>query len=81
MTRVLKFTIEQILEYPVALRCPVGLIRRRHEFLRRLKKNQYESQLPEYISLEKLLHPSDKYFAEIVARVFVHDYNKFLKVL
>lgn len=81
MTQVMKLSTEQILEYPFALRCPIAYIRRRHEFLRRIKKAQYQPELADYISLEKLLHPNDKYFAETVARVFVADYNNFLKTL
>lgn len=71
----------QISQYPLVLRCPIWSMRRRHEFLMRLKKAQYDKNLPDYISLRNLIHPSDKFFAENVARTFIEDYNKYLKLI
>ncbi|KAI6173401.1 MTERF domain-containing protein 1, mitochondrial [Aphelenchoides besseyi] len=81
MNRVMRIENDQIAEYPLALRCPVSGLRRRNEFLHRLKLDQYNSELPNYISLQRLLHPSDKYFSETVCRKFLSDYNRFLKTL
>lgn len=77
----MKITNELIVGYPVALRCPVADIRKRNEFLKRLDLNQYQPELPHYISLRKLLHPNDRYFSETVCRKFLHDYDNFLKTL
>jgi hypothetical protein len=78
---VMKIGKELIADYPLALRCPLADIRRRNEFLKRLKLDQYHPDLPNYISLEKLVHPSDKYFSETLCRKYLEDYEKFLKTL
>jgi mTERF domain-containing protein len=70
-----------MVEYPSSLRMSIAAIRKRHEFLKRLDKAVYDSELPEYVSLKKLLQPSDKKFANEVARVKLADYNKFLKIM
>jgi hypothetical protein len=72
---------EVLVDYPLSLRCPVSGIRKRHEFLKRIGLNQYNPELPNYISLRKLLHPDDKYFAEKICCKFVEDYDKFMKTL
>lgn len=81
LTRIMGLTNEMIRECPIVLRCPVSSIRKRHEFLKRIKKAQYEAELPDQISLKDLVHHSDNYFAEKVARVRIEDYNRFLKTL
>ena len=69
----------QLAEYPLALRCPVASIRRRHEFLAKLHLDKYTPGTPGYLPLASLLHSSDKYFAVNVARSFLVSYNAFLK--
>ncbi|KAI1724238.1 acyl-CoA oxidase domain-containing protein [Ditylenchus destructor] len=73
LSRVMAITNEQLTEYPLALRCPVATLRRRHEFLYRLKKAQYNESLPDYVSLERLLVPSDKFFAEDMKASLVEE--------
>ncbi|KAH7727984.1 Major sperm protein [Aphelenchoides avenae] len=68
LTRVMGLSNEKIRECPMTLRCPVASIRKRHEFLRFTKKAQYEPELPDHVPLKDLIHPSDAYFAEKVAR-------------
>lgn len=79
----LQFTMglsnEQIANYPLALRCPIASLRRRHEFLLRLRRANYTPGMSEYVSLPSLLHPSDQYFAVHVAKSFLAAYNAFLK--
>uniref|UniRef100_A0A914Y4I7 Mitochondrial transcription termination factor n=1 Tax=Panagrolaimus superbus TaxID=310955 RepID=A0A914Y4I7_9BILA len=70
-----------IVDYPCSLRCSVAAIRKRHEFLKRLNKAIYNPELPGCVSLQNLLQPSDRKFAENVARVKLEDYNTFLKIL
>uniref|UniRef100_A0A7E4ZVZ3 Transcriptional regulator n=1 Tax=Panagrellus redivivus TaxID=6233 RepID=A0A7E4ZVZ3_PANRE len=72
---------ERLVEYPLALRCSVAQIRRRHEVLKRVNKAIYDPELPGFVTLAALLQPSDKKFAERVARIRVEDYNRFLKTL
>jgi len=74
-------TLEAMAVYPLSLRCQIQSVRPRHEFLKKLQKAQYNPDLPNYISLRKLLHPDDKYFAEEVCRVVVDSYERFLKTL
>ncbi|KHN75260.1 mTERF domain-containing protein 1, mitochondrial [Toxocara canis] len=69
----------QLVNFPLALRCSVASIRRRHEYLVKLKRDNYFEDTPDSISLQQLLHPSDKYFAVNVARTFLAAYNQFLK--
>ncbi|VDK48025.1 unnamed protein product [Anisakis simplex] len=69
----------QIANYPLALRCSIASIRRRHEYLVKLKRNNYIEGTPDAVSLKQLLHPSDRYFAVNVARTFLVAYNQFLK--
>lgn len=71
----------RLVEYPVALRCSVSMIRKRHEFLKKVNKAVYDPELPGYVSLEKLLQPSDKIFAEKVAGIKAEFYDRFLKTL
>lgn len=70
-----------IVKCPLALRCRVDGIRRRHEFLRRINKAIYDPELPGYISLQQLLQRSDRKFAIDVARVKIEDYNRVMKSL
>uniref|UniRef100_A0A9J2PNW4 mTERF domain-containing protein 1, mitochondrial n=1 Tax=Ascaris lumbricoides TaxID=6252 RepID=A0A9J2PNW4_ASCLU len=69
----------QLADYPSALRCSVASIRRRHEYLVKLRRDNYVEGTPDSISLRQLLHPSDRYFAVTVARTFLAAYNQFLK--
>ncbi|KAL7070069.1 hypothetical protein ACQ4LE_010957 [Meloidogyne hapla] len=78
---VMQIENEQIVKCPSALRCPLTGLRHRHEYLFRLRKVNYIPKTPNYISLNKLLHPSDRYFAENVAETPLEDYNRFLKYM
>ncbi|CAD5234690.1 unnamed protein product [Bursaphelenchus xylophilus] len=79
--QVMQIENEQIVEFPMVLRCSVSMLRRRFEFLKRLQKAQFNPELPDYISLQKVLHPSDKYFAEKICSTPLADYQAFLKTL
>lgn len=69
----------QIVKWPMCLRCSVGAIRKRHEFLIKLRKADYSEGSPDYIPLSALLQPSDEKFAVNVARTYLVVYNAFLK--
>ncbi len=71
----------EIAKCPQILRCSVGALRRRHEFLHRLGKAQYCEEMPNYVPLSALIHPSDRHFAETVAGIHLEDYDRFLKLL
>ncbi|KAE9555047.1 hypothetical protein FO519_001708 [Halicephalobus sp. NKZ332] len=78
---VMNIPNSRLIEYPTALRCSVSVIRKRHEFLKKVNKAVYDPELPGYVSLEQLLQPSDKKFAEKVARIKAESYDRFLKTL
>ncbi|KAI6191708.1 Mitochondrial import receptor subunit TOM22-like protein [Aphelenchoides bicaudatus] len=77
----MKISNELIVEYPAALRCPIADIQKRHLFLKKLNMDQYQPELPNYIPLKKILHPSDRYFSETLCKKFLHDYDNYLKTL
>lgn len=81
LIKVMQLSVAQLAAYPLALRCQLSSLRARHEFLQRLDAAQYNEDLPDHVTLAQLLHPSDKFFAETVARSYAEDYNKFLKLL
>jgi hypothetical protein len=63
------------------MRCPIGGLRQRHEYLFRLRKANYEPDTPDYICLKECLHPSDRHFAENVAKTPIEDYDRFLRYI
>ncbi|MFH4980700.1 hypothetical protein AB6A40_007409 [Gnathostoma spinigerum] len=68
-----------IAKFPLAMRCSVSAIRRRHEFLKKLGRAQYDSSSPDCVSLPSLLHPSDKFFVTSIAKSYVVVYNEYLR--
>jgi len=78
---VMRIPNQQMLKTPIILRCPVPSLQQRHKVLKSLKKDNYECGTPNYVSLEELISPSDRYFAENVAGISIEDYNRFLKLL
>lgn len=73
------FSNRRIAEYPFCLRVPVLAIRTRHEFLKRLKRDKYEPEMPDSVSIGLLLHSSDKEFCNRAAKTFLVVYNNFLR--
>ncbi|KAL3075148.1 hypothetical protein niasHS_013371 [Heterodera schachtii] len=78
---VMRITNEQIVAFPLALRCPLSALRRRHEFLFRLRKANYVPETADHITLEQFCHPSDRFFAEEIARTPIADFNRFIKIV
>ncbi|KAL3089467.1 hypothetical protein niasHT_029178 [Heterodera trifolii] len=75
-------TNEQIVAFPLALRCcPLSALRRRHEFLFRLRKANYVPKTADHIMLEQFCHPSDHFFAEEIARTPIADFVRFIKIV
>ncbi|VDK79816.1 unnamed protein product [Litomosoides sigmodontis] len=79
----LRYTVhlsnEQMSEWPLCLRFSIAAIRRRHEFLVRLNKADYDEGSPNYVHPSSLLQPSDQKFALNVAHTYLNVYNIFLK--
>lgn len=81
MTQVMGVKHSDLVRFPWALRCSVAMLRRRHEFLHRLGKAQYDEELPGYVSPRRLLEQDDALFARDVCEVPLKDYHTFLKTL
>ncbi|KAL3087318.1 hypothetical protein niasHS_008637 [Heterodera schachtii] len=72
----------QIVAFPLALRCcPLLALRRRHEFLLRLRKANYVPKTADHITLEQFSQHSDRFFAEEIARTPIADFNRFIKII
>uniref|UniRef100_A0A914HRF2 mTERF domain-containing protein 1, mitochondrial n=1 Tax=Globodera rostochiensis TaxID=31243 RepID=A0A914HRF2_GLORO len=78
---VMRIPNNQIVAYPMALRCPLWALRRRHEFLYRLRKANYVPNTPDHITLEQFCCPNDRVFSEQIARTPIADYNHFIKLI
>lgn len=70
---------EQILEQPHVLLFREFIVKQRHDFLKELGKAQYDPKLPNYVSLETLVHGNDVDFCRIVAKTSINVFNAFLK--
>jgi len=70
---------EQILQQPDVLLFREFIVRQRHNFLKELGKAQYDPTLPNYVSLESLVHGSDVEFCRNVAKTSLEVFNAFLK--
>ncbi|XP_029299795.1 transcription termination factor 3, mitochondrial isoform X2 [Cottoperca gobio] len=70
-----------IAKFPQILNSKYLRIRERHLFLEYLEKAQYDPDLPNYISLERLVFLHDERFCTEVAFVTLEDFNLFQKTL
>uniref|UniRef100_A0A914WHN7 Uncharacterized protein n=1 Tax=Plectus sambesii TaxID=2011161 RepID=A0A914WHN7_9BILA len=73
------FSNRRIAMSPLALRTPKWALKRRHEFLKKLKRDQYDPEKAHYVSLDLLLHPSDSEFCTRAAGSSIAVYNHYLK--
>ncbi|XP_050301628.1 transcription termination factor 3, mitochondrial [Anthonomus grandis grandis] len=72
---------EQILQEPAILRCRHRRLKERHQFLVKLKRDQFNPKKPNYINLITMVKDTDANFAMEVAKSNVEEYNMFLKTL
>ena len=73
------FSHEHILRWPTILRTRVKVLRPRHEFLKFLKRDQFDPTRENYVSPQALATTHDLEFCNSVAKVPVKFYNDFLK--
>ncbi len=73
------FSHRRILECPWAMRFPVWKVRQRHEFLKKLKRDQYDPEKPNFVSIDGLVSGLDTDFCKKAAKSSVGLYNQFLK--
>lgn len=72
---------ETIVQSPEVLLIRQFKLRQRHEFLKMLKRNQYDPKKPLYVSLFSLVTGSDREFVINIAKSCMEEYEKFLKSL
>lgn len=72
---------EQILQTPEILTCRQRRLKERHQFLVKLKKDQFDPKKPNYIGLIAMVEDNDGQFATEVAKSSAEEYNMFLKTL
>ncbi|KRZ76317.1 RuvB-like 1 [Trichinella papuae] len=75
------FSHETILSWPRCLRESSYKARARHQFLKRLKRDQFDPQRPNYVTVEAMLSGDDGEFCARVAKCPEAVYNEFLKQL
>ena len=76
--RIIGFSHELILHHPEILVQRRLDLRARHFFLKKLGRDQYDPQKPNYASPKMFCEEDDAVFCEVCARVPVEMYNKFL---
>ena len=72
---------ETISRFPEALTYSLDHIHCRHQFLKFLKRNQYDPCQPNYVSPYDLLSKTTEEFCEKVSKAPVKIYKSFLKTL
>ncbi|XP_066250322.1 transcription termination factor 3, mitochondrial [Euwallacea similis] len=72
---------EDLLNFPEALGCRATRLKQRHQFLVKLRRDQFNPRKPNYISLSTMIKGTDVHFAVEVAKSTIEEFNLFLKTL
>ena len=75
------FSHEHIVRWPNILRTRVSVLRPRYQFLKFLKRNQFDPTRENYVSPQALATTRDVEFCNTIAKVPIQLYNEFLKTL
>ncbi|XP_034944449.1 transcription termination factor 3, mitochondrial [Chelonus insularis] len=75
----MQISLELLTKIPVILLAPVSKIAERHEFLKLLKRDQYDPRKPLYVNLEDLSRSSDYEFCTNIAKTSIQLFDMFLK--
>ncbi|ERL92381.1 transcription termination factor 3, mitochondrial [Dendroctonus ponderosae] len=78
---VMGISHEQILQNSEILTCRASRMRERHQFLVKLKRDQFNAKEPNYVNLVTMVKDPDGVFATEVAKSSAEAYNMFLKTL
>ncbi|XP_028673077.1 transcription termination factor 3, mitochondrial [Erpetoichthys calabaricus] len=70
-----------ICKFPQVLNCKLLRIKERHLFLKYLGRAQYDPNLPNYVSLDRLASLTDEVFCREIALATVKDFEIFQKTL
>uniref|UniRef100_A0A5S6QUF0 mTERF domain-containing protein 1, mitochondrial n=1 Tax=Trichuris muris TaxID=70415 RepID=A0A5S6QUF0_TRIMR len=76
---VIGFSHETLLTWPRCLRERKQKIQARHEWLKLMKRDQYDPTKPNFVSIEALLNGNDETFCRNVAKCSLRAYDEFLK--
>ena len=75
------FSHEHILQWPNILKKRVSVLRPRYQFLKFLKRDQFDPLHENYVSPQALASTRDVEFCNTVAKVPIKLFNDFLKTL
>ncbi|KFD58993.1 hypothetical protein M514_00156 [Trichuris suis] len=76
---VIGFSHETMLSWPRCLREKKQKIQARHEWLKQIKRDQYDRTKPNFVSIEAMLNGNDETFCSNVAKCSLRAYDEFLK--
>lgn len=74
-------THAQLIKWPKIFRTRLHRIKERHEFLKHMKRDQYDATKENYVSLKALVSQDDKTFCFDIAKSSTAEFNQFLKTL
>lgn len=77
----MKFSHDKILQNPELFSMRLSRMKNRHQFLRLLKRDQFDEKLPRYISAESFYKGTDEDFVFNVCESTIETYDNFLKTL
>lgn len=72
---------DRIVLEPKILSCRLNRIKQRHEYLKYLKKDQYNPTKPQYIPLSNIFEGTDSEFCVNIAKTSVEMFNTYLKAV
>jgi mTERF domain-containing protein len=78
---VIGYSHDAVVGWPQVLRTRTYIIRQRHEFLKLLRRDNFDSTRENYVSPKALATGRDVEFCDHVAKVSVKQFNDFLKTL
>lgn len=77
----MRIPLEHIVNFPMILKKRIRFIAERHQYLKLLKRDQYDPTKPLYVPLSAFYELEDSDFCLLYAKTSVCDYNQFLKTL
>ncbi|KAL1516601.1 hypothetical protein ABEB36_000495 [Hypothenemus hampei] len=79
--KVIGLSHQQILECPQILTCRENRLKERHQFLVKMKRDQFNPKEPNFVNVITMVSGTDSEFSTEVAKSSVEEYNLFLKTL
>ncbi|XP_074656072.1 transcription termination factor 3, mitochondrial-like [Tubulanus polymorphus] len=79
LTCDMEIPFERIVQWPNILRTREFVVKQRHQFLKQIRKNQYDPKLANYVTLKQLVGTDDVTFCRDIAKVPLKEFNTFMK--